>query len=71
MSKSDWFSILYVSVSIVLWGTIGSLIDYALLQREIYNAGSFGQFITFFVTGAIISIAAIQISKRLNLDSKI
>ena len=70
MSKNDWFSILYVSITIVLWGTIGSLIDYALLQSEIYSAGSFGQFITFFLTGALFSIAAIQISKQLSFSSK-
>ncbi len=71
MSRNDWISILYVSISIVIWGTVGSLIDYVFLQNELYEVGSFGQFITFFITGALISIAAILLSKNLNNNTKI
>ncbi len=70
MQKKDWFAILYVSLAIFLWGSIGSLIDYPLLQANIYSAGSLGQFLTFFITGAIISILTIQLSKRFRLPNE-
>ena len=56
MTKKDWFGIAYVSIWVIIWGTIGSLIDLPLLNAEIYIAGSIGQVATFFVT-ALISIA--------------
>ena len=47
--------IAYVSVWVIIWGTLGSLIDFPLLQNEVYEASSIGQYITFSLT-AIISI---------------
>ena len=66
MDKKFWIGFAYVSISIVLWGTIGSIIDYPLLQKNVYEAGSLAQFLTFFLTGTVISILAIQIFKKLS-----
>ena len=48
-------SILYVSVWVIIWGTIGSFIDYPLYKNKIYLEGSIYQYLTFAITG-IISI---------------
>ncbi|KGG11962.1 MULTISPECIES: hypothetical protein [Prochlorococcus] len=55
MKKEDWLGISYVSIWVIIWGTLGSLIDYPLLQKNIYAAGSTGQYSTFTIT-ALISI---------------
>ncbi len=65
MTKKDWLGILYVSITIFLWGTIGSLIDYPLLQVNIYKAGSLGQFATFAISGLLTSIAGILLFKKI------
>ncbi len=39
----------------MIWGTAGSLIDFPLLNAEVYVAGSIGQ-ITTFVISALASI---------------
>ena len=64
MNKNDLKGILYVSFTIVLWGTIGSLIDYPLLNNNIYEAGSIGQFTTFSISGFVISVIAILIFRK-------
>ena len=46
---------LYISVWVIIWGTIGSLIDYPLYKNKIYLEGSIYQYLTFVIT-AIISI---------------
>jgi len=48
-------SILYISVWVIIWGTLGSLIDYPLYKNKIYLEGSIYQYLTFIIT-AIISI---------------
>ncbi len=55
MTRKDWFGVLYVSIWVMIWGTLGSLIDYPLLQSQLYEAGSLGQISTFAGT-AILSI---------------
>ena len=55
MTKKDWLGIGYVSAWVVVWGTIASLIDYPLLQANIYTPNSVGQ-ITTFALSALISI---------------
>ena len=55
MSKKDWFGIGYVSAWVLIWGTIGSLIDLPFLNSEIYLAGAVGQVSSFIVT-AVISV---------------
>ena len=47
--------VLYISVWVIIWGTLGSLIDYPLYKNNIYLEGSIYQYITFTIT-AIISI---------------
>ena len=56
MKKKDFFGIIYVSSLIIIWGSIGSLIDYPLLKSSIYIEGSIGQACTFLLTGIIFSI---------------
>ena len=46
---------LYISAWVMIWGTLGSLIDYPLYKNNIYLEGSIYQYITFTIT-AIISI---------------
>ena len=54
MTKQQWFGIGYVSVWVVIWGSVGSLIDLPLLNAELYVEGSIGQITTFALT-AIVS----------------
>tara|TARA_B100000214_G_C23590198_1_gene455935 strand:+ start:92 stop:304 length:213 start_codon:yes stop_codon:yes gene_type:complete len=65
MSKKTLVGISYVSAWIIVWGTIGSLIDFYLLQN-IYTPGSLGQFLTFIITAIISSIAATYIFPIIN-----
>ena len=51
----------YVSVWVLLWGTSASVADLVLLQREVYEAGSTGQGITF----AAYAIPAVVLAVRL------
>jgi len=53
---------LYISVWVIIWGTLGSLIDFPLYKNKIYLEGSIYQYLTFTVT-AIISINGILNNK--------
>ena len=46
---------LYISAWVIIWGTLGSFIDYPLYKNKIYLEGSIYQYFTFIIT-AIISI---------------
>ena len=59
MKKEDWLAIAYVSIWVIIWGSIGSLIDFPLLKSNVYVAGSLGQITTFILSGIISSITAI------------
>ena len=48
-------AILYISVWVIIWGTLGSFIDYPLYKNKIYLEGSIYQYLTFIIT-AVISI---------------
>ena len=65
MNKKTLVGVSYVSVWVIIWGTIGSLIDFYFLQNT-YVPGSFGQFLTFIITAAISSIAAIYMFPTIN-----
>ena len=52
--------ILYISVWVIIWGTLGSLIDYPLYKNKIYLEGSIYQYLTFTIT-AIMSIIGAKI----------
>ncbi len=64
MSKKDLFGILYVSISVLIWGCLGSLIDYPLLNRNLYLQGSLGQAATFTITGIFTALLAIILFKK-------
>ncbi len=65
MNKKTLFGISYVSAWIIIWGTIGSLVDFYFLQNT-YIPGSLGQFLTFIITAIISSVAAINIFPTIN-----
>jgi len=65
MKKKTFIGISYVSSWIVIWGTIGSLIDFYFLQNT-YLPGSTGQFLTFIITAIASSVAAIYIFPTIN-----
>jgi uncharacterized membrane protein YeaQ/YmgE (transglycosylase-associated protein family) len=65
MNKKTLFGISYVSAWVIIWGTIGSLIDFYFLQNT-YLPGSIGQFSTFIITAFISSIIAIYIFPIIN-----
>ena len=65
MNKKTLIGISYVSFWIIIWGTIGSLIDFYFLQNT-YSPGSTGQFLTFIITAIISSITAVIIFPAIN-----
>jgi len=65
MNKKIFFGVSYVSAWVIIWGTIGSLIDFYFLQNT-YLPGSIGQFSTFIITAFISSIIAIYIFPTIN-----
>jgi len=65
MNKKTLVGISYVSTWVIIWGTIGSLIDFYFLQNT-YIPGSLGQFSTFIITALICSIIAIYMFPTIN-----
>tara|TARA_B100001996_G_scaffold342371_1_gene296948 strand:+ start:655 stop:867 length:213 start_codon:yes stop_codon:yes gene_type:complete len=65
MNKKTLVGISYVSAWIIIWGTIGSLIDFYFLQNT-YLPGSVGQFSTFIITAIVSSIIAIFLFPLIN-----
>ena len=65
MNKRTLVGVSYVSAWILIWGTIGSLIDFYFLQ-DTYLPGSLGQFSTFIITAIISSIVATYIFPIIN-----
>ena len=65
MSKKTLVGVSYVSAWIIIWGTIGSLIDFYFLQNT-YLPGSLGQFTTFIVSAIVSSIAAVYMFPTIN-----
>ena len=60
-------TILYISVWVIIWGTLGSLIDYPLYKNKIYLEGSIYQYLTFTITGIISIISAKFFYKKFEL----
>ena len=60
-------TILYISIWVIIWGSIASLIDFPLLKNGIYNEGEIGQYLTFSITAFISILGAKNIFNRLNL----
>ena len=65
MNKKTLVGISYVSAWVIIWGTIGSLIDFYFLQNT-YLPGSIGQFATFIITALLSSIIAIYFFSTIN-----
>ena len=59
--------ILYISSWVIIWVSIGSLIDYPLYKAEIYSEGSIWQYLTFTITGIISFLIGFKIYKKLKL----
>ena len=58
---------LYISVWVIIWGTLGSFIDYPLYKNKIYLEGSIYQYLTFAVTAMISIICAKFLYKKIDL----
>ena len=58
---------LYVSVWVIIWGTLGSFIDYPLYKNKIYLEGSIYQYLTFTITAVISIIGAKFFYKKIDL----
>ena len=65
MNKKTLIGVSYVSAWVIIWGTIGSLVDFYFLQNT-YLPGSIGQFATFIITAFPSSIIAIYIFPTIN-----
>ena len=65
MNKKTLIGVSYVSAWVIIWGTIGSLVDFYFLQNT-YLPGSIGQFATFIITAFLSSIIAIYIFPPIN-----
>ncbi len=65
MNKKFSIGFIYVSICILIWGTIGSFVDYPLLEKEIYEPGSLGQLITFLAVGLLTLLIAVVLFRRI------
>tara|TARA_B100001113_G_scaffold328478_1_gene302709 strand:+ start:340 stop:549 length:210 start_codon:yes stop_codon:yes gene_type:complete len=59
--------ILYISVWVIIWGSIASLIDLPFLKNGIYSEGDLGQYVTFSLTAMIAIIFSKKIFNKINL----
>lgn len=57
-------AVAYVGTWVLIWGTVASLADLILLDRDIYGSGSIGQIITFSSYGAATVVLALKLAKR-------
>lgn len=48
----------------MIWGTASSLVDWLLLNADLYQPGSFGQAATFIGYAAAASVLAVRLSNR-------
>ena len=58
---------LYISAWVIIWGTLGSFIDYPLYKNKIYLEGSIFQYLTFTGTAIISIICAKFLYKKIDL----
>ena len=59
--------ILYISVWVIIWGSIASLIDLPFLKNGIYSEGDLGQYVTFSLTAMVAIIFSKKIFNKINL----
>ena len=58
---------LYISLWVIIWGTLGSLVDFPLYKNKIYSEGSIYQYLTFTVTAIIAILSAKFFYKKIDL----
>tara|TARA_B100000614_G_C14393919_1_gene430861 strand:+ start:602 stop:811 length:210 start_codon:yes stop_codon:yes gene_type:complete len=58
---------LYISIWVIVWGSVASLIDLPFLKNGIYSEGDLGQYLTFSFTAMIAIISAKNIFNKINL----
>jgi len=58
---------LYISLWVIIWGTLGSFVDYPLYKNKIYLEGSIYQYLTFIITGIISILSARLFYKKIKL----
>ena len=58
---------LYISVWVIIWGTIGSLVDFPLYKNKNYLEGSIYQYLTFTISAVISIISAKFFYKKIDL----
>ena len=58
---------LYISLWVIIWGTLGSFIDFPLYKNKIYLEGSIYQYLTFIITAIISIISARLFYKKFEL----
>ena len=58
---------LYISVWVIIWGSLGSFIDYPLYKYKIYLEGSIYQYLTFTIIAVISIISAKFFYKKIDL----
>ena len=66
-TNNKFKAFLYISVWIIIWGSIASLIDLPFLKNGIYSEGELGQYLTFSFTAIICIIFAKNIFSKMNL----
>ncbi len=69
MTRNDIFGIVYVSIWVLIWGTVGSIIDLPFLNSNIYQPGSIGQLTTFLIIGILSTIVGILLFERTKSSS--
>ena len=58
---------LYISLWVIIWGTLGSVVDYPLYKNKIYPEGSIYQYLTFTITALISFLCAKFFYKKIEL----
>ena len=73
MNKKVIIGVSYVSLWVIVWGSVASIIDLPLLTSHVYMEGDLGQYATFSLSGALSVILAVNfyptISKLPFIDS--
>ena len=66
-NNSKFKVFLYISIWVIVWGSVASLIDLPFLKNGIYSEGDLGQYLTFSFTAMIAIISAKNIFNKINL----
>ena len=67
ITKNKFKVFLYISVWVIIWGSIASLIDLPFLKNGIYSEGDLGQYFTFSFTAIIAIFSAKNIFDKIKL----